>query len=359
MQTIPLPGDGFWDYLAIDSDNRHIFVPRAGRVHVLNADTGAVVGIVSGMADGVHAVAVAPDQGVALTADSPDGTVTLFDLRTLKRIARIRLGRDPDTIIYDASSGHAFTFNNEQDSTVLDVAQRTVIKHIALQGRPEFAASDGAGQVYVNIVDAGELAVIDAHKAEIIARWPLAPCKGPTALSIDTAHARLFVSCRNLRMVVFDAHRGKIVADIPIGFGPDASRFDSSTASFFSSNGGGRPSQNPNGKGSLTVIHEDTPVQFTVVQTESTQPGARTMELTLNVPGSHCPFSLPGLASRFRSATARKCLVSLCITARAQTPAGGCASANRYGYLVALPILIATTSLARLRFRGVANERIS
>jgi DNA-binding beta-propeller fold protein YncE len=138
-----------------------------------------------------------------------------------------------------------------------------------LDGKPEFAAADGKGMVYVNIEDKSEIQSIDARNAKVVSTWPLTGCEEPSGLTIDPKHRRLFAGCGNQVMAVVNADTGKVVTTVPIGKGVDANRFDPGTELAFSSNG----------DGTLTVVHEDSPDKFTVVQNAETQRGARTMAL--------------------------------------------------------------------------------
>src|SRR5262249_38479528 len=100
-------------------------------------------------------------------------------------------------------------------------------------------------------------------------RWPTSPCKQPVSMAIDKDHHRLFSGCRSGLMAVSDYQTGKIVATLPIGAGVDGAGFDPSSADSFASNA----------DGTLTVIHQDSPDQYHVVQTIQTPVGSRNMGL--------------------------------------------------------------------------------
>ena len=121
-----------------------------------------------------------------------------------------------------------FTFNGKSSSaTVFNAKSAKVLGTIMLGGKPEFAVTDGNGQIYVNLEDKGELLTLDAKSLTVKARWSLKPCTKPTGLAIDQAHRRLFVSCKNQMMAVVDADSGHIKVTLPIGSGTDATAFDS------------------------------------------------------------------------------------------------------------------------------------
>lgn len=270
VKKIAAGGDGGWDYLTLDSAARRLYVTRATRVAVFDADSGAAVGEISNTA-GVHGVALAPELDRGFTSNGRSSTVTIFDLKSLKVLSEVKTtGENPDAILYDPASRRVFTFNGRGGSaTAIDAADGRVVGTVALGGKPEFAASDGKGRVFVNVEDKSLVAVIDAQKLAVEKRWPLEPCEEPSGMAIDREHGRLFVGCHNKMMAAVDTGSGRVVATVPIGQGVDANAFDPATALVFASCG----------DGTLTVAHEDSPDRFTVVQTVETQRGARTMAL--------------------------------------------------------------------------------
>ncbi len=269
LKKYQVGGEGFWDYLKMDSEARRLYISRGSHVMVLNADTGEVAGDIPNT-DGVHGVALAPELGRGFTSNGRSSSVTIFDMKTLKILGEAKTDTGPDGIIYDPASQRVFTFNGRGNSaTAVDGATGNVAGTIPLGGRPEFAAADGAGHVYNNLEDKSIVVQIDSKSLKILNRWPLAPCESPSGMAIDAAHRRLFIGCHNQMMAVMDADTGKVVATPAIGRGVDANRFDPGTGFAFSSNG----------EGTLTVIHEDSPDKYTVVDNVQTQRGARTMAL--------------------------------------------------------------------------------
>src|SRR5215469_9329514 len=193
-----LGGDGGWDYLSYDAVGKRLFVSRATRVQVLDPEKGTLLAEVPNT-PGVHGIALAQDLGKGFISDGQENTVTVFDLKTLKETARIKVtGEGPDAILYEPVTKRVFTFNGHSgNSTVIDAAADKVVATIPLDGKPEFAAADGKGRVYVNIEDKSELSAIDAGAAKVTATWSLAPCQEPSGLAMDTAHRRLFSGCDN------------------------------------------------------------------------------------------------------------------------------------------------------------------
>ena len=269
INTYKLGGDGGWDYLTLDSSSRRLYISRATHVIVIDADSGKAGGDIPDT-PGVHGIALAPELGRGFVSNGREGTVTIFDLQTLKLITKVKAGENPDSILYDPATKRVFTFNGRShDSTAIDAASGTVLGTIKLEGKPEFAASDAKGEIFVNIEDKSQIDAIDPSKLEVKARWPLAPCDEPSGLAIDRKNRRLFAGCDNKMMAVVDADSGKVIATPAIGEGVDANAFDPGTALAFASCGDGH----------LTVVHEDSPNKFSVLENVSTQDGARTMAL--------------------------------------------------------------------------------
>lgn len=270
-QKYVLGGDGGWDYLTYDAAGKRLFISRATHVMVVDPAKGSVVGDIPDT-PGVHGIALAPELNKGFTSNGRENTVTVFDLKTLKPITKIKLdgAENPDAIIYDPASKRVFTFNGRsKNATEIDAEKNSVVTNIPLDGKPEFAVSDEKGTVFVNIEDKSELTSIDPKKGAVVKTWSLAPCEEPSGLAMDRAHRRLFSGCHNKMMAVVNADTGKVVATPAIGEGVDANAFDSGTELAFSSNG----------DGTLTVVHEDSPDKFAVADNAKTQRFARTMAL--------------------------------------------------------------------------------
>jgi len=235
----------------------------------MDADSGKVVGDIPDT-PGVHGIALAPEFGRGFVSNGRDNSVTVFDLSNLKLLSKIKVGENPDAILYDPASKRVFTFNgHSHDVTAIDAAKSAVLGTIKVDGKPEFAVSDEKGEIFVNIEDKSELMALDPNKLEAKARWPLAPCEEPSGLAIDRKNRRLFSGCGNKLMSVVDADSGKLVTTLPIGDGVDANAFDPETGLAFASCG----------EGVLTVVHEDSADKFSVVESVPTARGARTMTL--------------------------------------------------------------------------------
>ncbi len=269
LKTFKLGGEGGWDYLEVDPDAHHLFISRATHVIVLDTESGKQVGDIPDT-PGVHGIALAPELGRGFTSNGREGSVTIFDLKTLKPISKVQnVGQNPDAILYDPATKRVFTFNGRSsDSTAIDATSGNIVGKIPLDGKPEFAVTTGSGELFVNIEDKSEISALDPRNLKVKSTWPLAPCEGPSGLAMDVEHRRLFAGCDKM-MAVVNADSGKVITTLPIGDGVDAGRFDPGTGFAYASCG----------EGVLTVAHEDSPDKFEVVQNVPTQRGARTMAL--------------------------------------------------------------------------------
>ena len=269
-RTIPLAGDGFWDYLTADSAARRLYVAHSDHVAVLDIDNGEVVGAIPGL-QGVHGVAVATGSGHGFVSDGRAGDIVMFDLKSLGVLAHLPAGDNPDAIILEPVSQRVFAFNHSGgDVTVINSADGSPAGTVQVGGELEFAVADGRGSVFVNVEDTSDIVQIDRN-LEVVNRWPLAPCEQPTGLAMDPQTRRLFSACRNAMVAVVDADDGHVVTSVPIGHGCDGVRLDPDTGLIFTANG----------EGTLSIIREDTPDTYQVVGSVPTQRGARTLEIDL------------------------------------------------------------------------------
>lgn len=268
-EHVKLGGEGGWDYLVYDKDGERVFITRGSHVMVVDAKSLKLIADIPDLS-GIHGVALAPEFNRGFISNGGDNTVTVFDLKTLKKLDSVKVGERPDAILYEPFSKHVFTFNaRSKDSTVVDAATGKIVATVALGGKPEFPASDGKGKLYVNIEDKSQIAQVDVTQNKVLNTWSIAPCQEPSALAFDVEHHRLFAGCDNKMMAVVNSDSGKVITTVPIGEGVDAGRFNPKTQQIFMSCG----------EGVLTVTHEDSPDQYTVQQTLPTARGARTMAL--------------------------------------------------------------------------------
>ena len=270
-KTFHIGGDGGWDYVTLDAETHRLYVPRRTHTMVINAESGKTVADIPGQKHN-HGVALVPAAGRGFISDGA-GAIVIFDLKTNAVLGTVAAQPDADGIIFDKASGLVLVVSG--DGGVLMTLKpdanpktATIDPPIDLGGKPEFLASDGAGKVYINLVDKSEVAVVDIKARKVLAHWPVAPGGAPVGMSIDAKKRRLFIGCRNpQKLIVMSADDGKLLADLPIGAGVDATRFDGNQA--FASCRDGK----------LEIAGESAPGKFEILQTVTTPLGARTMDI--------------------------------------------------------------------------------
>jgi YVTN family beta-propeller protein len=265
-----IEGDGGWDYLIMDDSTGRIFVSHGMVTQVVDAKTGKLTGTVPDT-KGVHGIALARDENKAFISCGRDSTISIVNLQTLELIAKIKsTGANPDAILYDSFTHRVFAFNGRtSNATVIDAKTNAVIETIPLEGKPEFAVTDGNGKVYVNIEDKSLITVINPTTLKTEQSWSVSPGVEPSGLALDKAGHRLFSVCDNKLMVIVDAQSGKVITSLPIGERVDGTAYDPLLKRAYSSNG----------EGTLTVVQEENPNSFKVLENVTTQKGARTITI--------------------------------------------------------------------------------
>lgn len=289
----PVAGDGGWDYISVDESNGRLFISHGSVAQAIDIKTGKLSGTIPD-AKGIHGIAVADGLNKGFTSNGRDSSVTVFNLNTLEVIKTIKIeGRNPDAILFDPFSQKIFVFNGGSASaTVIDAITETVVKNISLDGKPEFSVTDGKGKIFVNIEDKNCINVINSSTLTVQQRFTIAPGEEPSGLAFDAANHRLFSVCSNNLMVITDSESGKIVTTLPIGSRCDGVAFDPTLKRAYSSNG----------EGTITVVQEEDADHFTVLETITTQPGARTITVDKNTHHLYLPVaeyeSVPSATNR-------------------------------------------------------------
>jgi len=265
-KKVAVPGSGGWDYIAVDEAARRVYITHTTQVDVLDADSLAVVGTIPNVT-GAHGVAIAAEFGRGYISSGKSDSVIPFDLKTLKPLPGIKVGKKPDAIVYEPLTKRVYVMNGDSDSiTVLNPADGSITGTIALGGGPEFGVSDSKGNFFVNLEEENETLHIDANSLKVNHRWPLAPCGTPTALAMDVEAHRLFVGCRSRHFGVLDSDTGKLVFTAPIGDRVDAASFDPATRLVMLSTG----------DGNVFIFRQDSPDKYSLAQDLVTRPGSKT-----------------------------------------------------------------------------------
>lgn len=266
LNTFHIASSGGWDYIAVSPVTDNIYLSHGTQVNILNKNTGDSTGIIPNTT-GVHGIAFAPEFKKGFTSNGKLNTATVFDINTNAVLAQITTGENPDAIMYDPFSKKVYTCNGRSKNlSVIDPATNQVVQTVDLGGKPETPVSDEAGNLYINIEDKNEIVVVNTKTYTVDNRWKTGKGTSPSGLAIDVATKRLFAGCDNKLLIVMNAENGKVVDELPIGDGCDGVVFDPALKNVFSSNG----------EGTLTVIHENSPKKFEVVENVPTQKGART-----------------------------------------------------------------------------------
>jgi YVTN family beta-propeller protein len=275
VSKIPIGGEGGWDILTVDSPAHRLYLSHSTKVIVVDLAKNTVAGEIADT-PGVHGFVAVPEMGRGFSTNGKESKASVVDLQTLKTISKVETGENPDALVYEPRHKEVYVFNHTGNSaTVIDAATAKVVSTIALGGSPEFAAVDSAaGRIYCNIEDKSEVVAIDTAKHEVVARWPVAPGEEPSGIAFDPVHRRLFSGCHNKVMTMLDTESGKVVGTVPIGMGVDGCAFDEATQLAFASCG----------DGTTTIANEETPQKLSVLQTLTTEHGARTIALD---PGTH------------------------------------------------------------------------
>ncbi len=260
----------YFDYVTVDSAARRVYLSHGTEVKVMDADSGALIGNITGLKQD-HGVAVASEFGRGFISDGAQGKVIIFDLKTLKVTGEAAADKDADCVIYDPFSKRVFVMDGDpHNATVIDAKSGSVVGKIELGGGPEFAVADGKGTVYINLEDKSEIVAVDSNSLKIKSRWPVAPAGGPTALAMDVEHHRLFSAGRDpQKLVVIDSDSGKVLQSFAISGGVDAAAYEPETGLIFASTR----------EGMVHVFHEDSSDKFSEVETIKTEVGAKTMGL--------------------------------------------------------------------------------
>ena len=263
----PVPGNGGFDYVTIDSAARRLYLSHGTQVDVVDADNGKLIGTIPDT-PGVHGIAIASEFKHGFTSNGRENKVSMFDPSTLQLINKIDVGKGPDGIYYDPDTKRVFTNNHgTHDISAIDAKTGQVVGTVKVEGDGESAVIS-EGLVYVNLEDTNEVAVFDPKSLEVKKRFPIGVAKTPTGLAYDATTKRLFIGCRNEpKMVVMDAVSGKVITSLPIARGVDYAAFDPQAKLIFFSCS----------EGVLNIFHEKSADEYEDAGPVKTQPSARTM----------------------------------------------------------------------------------
>jgi len=295
-KTMHIGGEGGWDYVTVDAATHRLFVTRSTHTQVIDSESGKVLGDIPGQKRS-HGTAIVPDLGRGFITDGGgSGAIVVFDLKTYATLGTLAAMPDADGIVYDKAQNLVLAVSGDGNSLLtfkpdIDPVNGKIDPPIALGGAPEFLAYDDAGKAYVNLEDKSTVAVVDLKTRKVTAHWPVAPGGRPVGMAIDRKTHRLFIGCRGpQKLIVMSTDDGKIITDLPIGAGVDATKFHAGHA--FASCG----------DGTLTVASEKAG-KLEVEQVVKTPSGARTIAVDdatgkLYLPTAEFEPLVPGAASQ-------------------------------------------------------------
>jgi DNA-binding beta-propeller fold protein YncE len=282
LQTIPVPGDEGWDHPAVDTSARRLYVTHGTHVVVIDVDAGNLVGKIENT-PGVHFTVIDAELDRGFISNGGAARLTIFNTKTLETIGEVKsTGENPGPTVFDPATKRVFTFNlNSNTATVVDSKEGKVVGAFDLGGKPELVGTDAKGNVFVNLVQKNVVLQIDSRQMKVGQTWPVAPCVGPRTMAVDQQNGRLFIGCANRRMVILDSNNGSLISSVPIGQGPDDSAYDPETGLVYISNG----------DGTVSIIRQESPDHYDVLETVNTAPGARNMALDLKTKKIFLPLS--------------------------------------------------------------------
>jgi glutamine cyclotransferase len=273
VQKYNIGGEGGTDYLTAEPGAGRVFVSRSTHVMVVDGRTGKVLGDIPDTPR-MHGIALVAKYNHGFITSAGDSTVTMFDLKTLAAIKKIKVPTGGlDGIMYDEFADRVILTNHSRPigtAVAIDPNTGEITGTAQLEDTgPEGAASDGKGRLFVNNEGTSTMQVLDDKTMKVLASWSLAPCEGPTGIAYDRANDRVFSGCSNTSVVV-DPATGKVVATIANGEGVDALGWDPAERLIYI----------PAGRsGNVTVARQDSPDKYTVIATVTTVPGAKTISV--------------------------------------------------------------------------------
>ena len=269
--SVPTPfriGRPFIDYMLVAGPRLYVGYASHGMVGVIDTASNQVIATIGGLGR-VHGVAVVADRNLGFASSSGDNNVNVFDLATNRLLNKIPAGEDPDAIIYDQKVQLIYVGDHDgKTATLIDPTTEKVVGTIALGGEPEFPQADPvSGLIYQNLEDTSEVVVVDPRKQVVVKRYKIGPGKGPTGLALDATDHRLFCTASNRKLIILDSDTGEIVAVLPIGAGVDGAGYDPSLHRVYTANA----------LGTMTVIKQDSPDQYRVLENAPTHFGGHSL----------------------------------------------------------------------------------
>jgi len=172
VEKYSIGGDGGTDYLTAEPGTGRVFVSRGTHVMVIDGHTGKVIGDIPDTPR-THGIALVPKSNHGFTTNGGDSTVTMFDVKTLAPIKKIRVPSGGlDGIMYDDFSNRVILTNHSRPigtATAIDPVSGEILGEAQLEDNaPEGAASDGKGRLFVNNESKNTMQVLDAKTMKVL-----------------------------------------------------------------------------------------------------------------------------------------------------------------------------------------------
>lgn len=220
VRSVPVPGDGGWDYASVDAAARRLYVAHGDTVSVVDLATARALAPI-GPAAHAHAVVPLPTGEIAVT-NGTDNSVRFFAAASGRQVASLTVGAKPDAAVVDPGTGHLLSIDADAGSVAeIDVRAHRLVRTIPVAEGLEYAAVVGR-TLFVNNEDKGEIDGVDLTRGAATAPIALPGCEAPTGLGLDASHHRLIAACANGVAAIVDTDRRALVGRVPIGRGPDA-----------------------------------------------------------------------------------------------------------------------------------------
>ena len=230
-RTIPLEGvSGGIDHMAFDPVRNRLLIAEHGNnsVDILDLKTGKRLHQITGL-DEPQGVAFLQGPDLILVASGGDGTIKLFKAENAAPVAVIPLGSDADNVRVDQKTGHVVIGYGNGRLAIFDEKKQKKIEDITLEAHPEaFELSPKTGTVFINVPDAGQIAVVDLKSGRQTATWKMPGLRSnfPMALD-DTGNVLASVFRSPPRLVLLDTRLGVVKENIETCADADDVFFDS------------------------------------------------------------------------------------------------------------------------------------
>jgi len=269
IQTIPLPDvRGRIDHLAVDLDGERLFVAALGNdsVEVIDLRAGRRSARLERLQE-PQGVAYVSEMKRLFVANGRSGRVDVFAGPELTRSGSANGLEDADNVRYDQSSRHIYVGYGSA-MAVIDASTAKLVHQIKLAGHPEsFQLESEATRIFVNVPDAGQIAVVDRNKRSIIETWALDDMRANFPMALDEPDHRLFVATRRpAALLIYDTENGQLIASLPIGGDADDLFFDPEHKRIYA----------VCGQGVVDVVQQRDAEHYQIATQVTTAPGART-----------------------------------------------------------------------------------